>query len=89
MPHCAKRCAPSKPRDFIRRRQGSGTFVVGKFQVIDAGLEVLESLETMARRMNLEITVSDLNIEQIDADEEHCRRSVCGGWNALCHASDA
>jgi GntR family transcriptional regulator len=55
----------------IRRRQGSGTFVVGKVPVIDAGLEVLESLETMAQRMNLAITVSDLNIEQIDADEDH------------------
>jgi GntR family transcriptional regulator len=55
----------------IRRRQGSGTFVVGKVPVMDAGLEVLESLETMARRMNLVITVSDLNIEQIDAGEEH------------------
>jgi GntR family transcriptional regulator len=54
----------------IRRRQGSGTYVVGKFQVIDAGLEVLESLETMARRMNLAITVSDLNIEQVDADQK-------------------
>jgi GntR family transcriptional regulator len=53
----------------IRRRQGSGTYVVGKFQVIDAGLEVLESLETMARRMNLEITVSDLHVEQVLADE--------------------
>src|SRR5512143_3528286 len=52
----------------IRRRQGSGTYVVGKFQVIDAGLEVLESLETMAQRMNLEITVSDLHIDQVDAD---------------------
>ena len=55
----------------IRRRQGAGTFVVGKVPVMDAGLEVLESLETMARRMNLAITVSDLNLEQIDADEEH------------------
>lgn len=54
----------------IRRRQGSGTYVVGKFQVIDAGLEVLESLETMARRMNLAITVSDLSIEQAEADEK-------------------
>ncbi len=54
----------------IRRRQGSGTYVVGKFQVIDAGLEVLESLETMARRMNLSITVSDLSIEQAEADEK-------------------
>ena len=53
----------------IRRRQGAGTFVVGKVPVIDAGLEVLESLDTMARRMNLVITVSDLILEQIDADE--------------------
>jgi len=55
----------------IRRRQGAGTFVVGKVPVIDAGLEVLESLETMARRLNLAITVSDLNIERVDADDDH------------------
>lgn len=54
----------------IRRRQGSGTYVVGKVPVIDAGLEVLESLETMARRMKLPITISDLHIEQVDADAE-------------------
>jgi GntR family transcriptional regulator len=52
----------------IRRRQGSGTYVVGKFQVIEAGLEVLESIETMARRMNLEVSVSDLHIEQSETD---------------------
>ena len=52
----------------IRRRQGSGTYVVGKFDVIEAGLEVLESIETMAHRMKLEVTVSDLQIEQIEAD---------------------
>jgi GntR family transcriptional regulator len=54
----------------IRRRQGSGTYVVGKVPVIDAGLEVLESLDTMARRMNLEIAVSDLQIEEVDADAD-------------------
>ena len=54
----------------IRRRQGSGTYVVGKFQVIEAGLEVLESIETMARRMNLEVSVSDLYIEQTNADSK-------------------
>jgi len=52
----------------IRRRQGSGTFVVGKVPVMDAGLEVLESLDTMARRMNMAITVSDLGIEEAQAD---------------------
>ncbi|HLF75779.1 MAG TPA: GntR family transcriptional regulator [Anaerolineales bacterium] len=52
----------------IRRRQGAGTFVVGKVPVIDSGLEVLESLETMAQRMNLKVTVSDLHMEQVEAD---------------------
>ncbi|MDQ2690721.1 MAG: GntR family transcriptional regulator [Chloroflexota bacterium] len=54
----------------IRRRQGAGTFVVGKVPVMDAGLEVLESLETMASRRNLAITVSDLTVEQVDANED-------------------
>ena len=54
----------------IRRRQGAGTFVVGKVPIMDAGLEVLESLDTMARRLNLAVTVSDLNVEQIDADAD-------------------
>ncbi|WKZ47448.1 MAG: GntR family transcriptional regulator [Anaerolineales bacterium] len=57
----------------IRRRQGSGTYVVGKVPVMDAGLEQLESIETMARRMNLEITVSDLQVEQFDADADSAK----------------
>jgi len=57
----------------IRRRQGSGTYVVGKVPVMDAGLEVLESLDTMANRMNLEISVSGLQIEQVDADEDSAK----------------
>jgi GntR family transcriptional regulator len=52
----------------IRRRQGSGTYKVDKFPVIEAGLEVLESIETMASRMNLEVSVSDMSIEQMEAD---------------------
>lgn len=55
----------------IRRRQGSGTYVVGKVPVIDAGLEVLESMETMARRMNMKVSVSDLQVDLIQADKDH------------------
>jgi len=55
----------------IRRRQGSGTFVVGKVPVLDSGLEVLESLDTMARRLGLEVSVSDFHVESIYADQEH------------------
>ncbi len=54
----------------IRRRQGSGTFVVGQMPVLEAGLELLESLETMADRLGLEISVSDLHVERVAADEE-------------------
>src|SRR5271157_3278507 len=55
----------------IRRRQGAGTFVVGKVPVIDAGLELLESLDTMAERLGLEVSVSDLHVESILADKDH------------------
>jgi len=54
----------------IRRRQGSGTFVVGKVQALESGLEVLESLETIARRMGLEVSISDLSIESVAADAD-------------------
>ena len=54
----------------IRRRQGSGTYVVGKVPVIDAGLEVLESLDTMAQRMNLAITIGELHVDQESAEKE-------------------
>jgi GntR family transcriptional regulator len=54
----------------IRRRQGAGTFVVGEVPLLESGLEVLESLDTMAQRLNLEVTVSDLQIERILADQE-------------------
>lgn len=57
----------------IRRRQGAGTFVVGQVPIMDSGLEVLESIDTMARRLNLAVTVSDLDVERIDADAEHAR----------------
>jgi GntR family transcriptional regulator len=54
----------------IRRRQGAGTFVVGQVAVMDSGLEVLESLDTLAKRQNLEVTVSDLQVERMFADQE-------------------
>jgi GntR family transcriptional regulator len=80
-PDLAKRLGVSRAtlreamRDFetqglIRRRQGSGTFVVGQMPVIESGLEVLESLDTMARRMGLEVSVSGVEIEQQYADQQ-------------------
>ncbi|RME89003.1 MAG: GntR family transcriptional regulator [Anaerolineae bacterium] len=54
----------------IRRRQGSGTYVVGRVSVFESGLEVLESLETLARRMGLSLRVSDLVVERVFANQE-------------------
>jgi len=54
----------------IRRRQGAGTFVVGQVPVLDSGLEVLESLDTMAQRLNLAVTVSDMHVDRVYADHE-------------------
>ena len=67
----------------IRRRQGAGTFVVGKVPVLDAGLEVLESIETMARRLNLVVAVSDLNVEEVAADEEQANGLVLAVGDCL------
>jgi len=52
----------------IRRRQGVGTFVVPQTKVIDSGLEVLESIETRARRIGLSVSMGALQISDIVAD---------------------
>ncbi len=52
----------------IRRQQGIGTFVVDRNQVIDAGLEKLESIESVAKRINLPVSMGQLLIEPFQAD---------------------
>jgi GntR family transcriptional regulator len=54
----------------IRRRQGIGTFVVGHTQVIETGLEVLESIETMSQKIHLDVSMGDLQVARISADEK-------------------
>ena len=55
----------------IRRRQGAGTFVVGKPPVIEGGLEVLESMLTLARRTNLDVGPGEVTVAQLPADAEY------------------
>ena len=52
----------------IRRRQGVGTFVVNQTHIIETGLEVLESIETLASRIQLEVSMVDLHIEHLQAN---------------------
>ena len=54
----------------IQRRQGVGTFVVHPSSVIDTGLELLESIESMALRVGLPVRMGDYEIERRAADEE-------------------
>jgi GntR family transcriptional regulator len=55
----------------IRRRQGVGTFVVAKVPVLDSGLEVLESIDTLAQRIKLTVNTGELQVHQVEADEDH------------------
>jgi len=54
----------------IRRRQGVGTFVVSQSKVIDTGLEMLESIETMALKIGLDVAMGDLRIDDIRANQD-------------------
>ncbi|MBG7609437.1 MAG: GntR family transcriptional regulator [Anaerolineae bacterium] len=58
----------------IRRRQGAGTFVVGQAPVLESGLEVLESIESMALRMGLSVSVRDLSVDAVHADEKYAQK---------------
>ena len=53
----------------IRRRQGIGTFVIGKVPVLDSGLEILESIESLATRINLPVKMGALQIKTSPATE--------------------
>ena len=58
----------------IRRRQGVGTFVVGPIQVIETGLEVLESIETLAEKIGLDVKMGELDIQELSADEYYAEK---------------
>jgi GntR family transcriptional regulator len=57
----------------IRRRQGVGTFVEAKVPVLDSGLEVLESIETLAQRIGLAVNMGELQVEQVAADQDDAK----------------
>jgi GntR family transcriptional regulator len=53
---------------WIRRQQGVGTFALHPSQIIDSGLEMLESIEKLAERTGLTVTMGELVIENQVAD---------------------
>ncbi|MCU0489612.1 MAG: GntR family transcriptional regulator [Anaerolineales bacterium] len=83
-PHLAKQLGVSRAtlreamrtfesQGLLRRRQGSGTFVTHPSTVIDSGLEILESIETLAQRKNLPVRMGTLKVEQRPASAEECQ----------------
>lgn len=61
-------------KGLITRRRGLGTFINAPTPVIDSGLEQLESLDTLARRMGLVCTTEDLEIREEPAPREIASR---------------
>ena len=51
-------------RGLIVRKQGVGTFVTQPPQIIETGLERLESLETQAARLNLDVKMGKIDISR-------------------------
>ena len=62
----------------IHRRQGVGTFVVPPSQIIETGLEVLESILSQAERKDLEINVGPYTAIERDAKGEECETLQLG-----------
>lgn len=58
----------------IRRRQGVGTFVLDQKQNIESGLEILESIETQATRLGMDVKMGYLGINKTVAGEEFGRK---------------
>jgi len=53
----------------IHRRQGSGTFVSHPSQIIDSGLEVLESIDALAKGLGLQVSMGELIVDRRPATE--------------------
>jgi GntR family transcriptional regulator len=60
-------------RGYLRRQQGIGTFVTQPSQVIESGLEVLESIERMAERTGLPVSMGNMDLRNCAADEGTAR----------------
>lgn len=54
----------------IHRRQGVGTFVVHPSQVIETGLEVLESVQTISERIGMPVQMGNYQVDHRPATDD-------------------
>jgi GntR family transcriptional regulator len=72
-------------RGLLRRQQGVGTFVTRPSQVIESGLEVLESIEKLAERIGLPVSMGEMEILTCKADERISQSlGVVPGSDVVC-----
>ena len=57
-------------RGHLRRQQGVGTFVLHPSQIIESGIEVLESIETLAEQLDIPVSMGDLKIVDLVANDD-------------------
>ncbi len=57
----------------LHRRQGVGTYVLHPSRVIESGLEVLDSIETMAERIGLPVSMGEFKAEKRQATVEEAK----------------
>jgi GntR family transcriptional regulator len=58
----------------LKRRQGLGTFIVGPTQIIESGLEILESIETQAEKIGLKVKMGAFEISEIRSNSEIAKK---------------
>ena len=59
-------------RGLLQRKHGVGTFVIHPTRVFDTGLENLNSLETIADLLGLEVSMGDLKVARRTVNIEMC-----------------
>ena len=72
-------------RGLLRRQQGVGTFVTRPSRVIESGLEVLESIEKLAERIGLPVSMGEVEVRNCKADAATSRNlGVAPGSDVVC-----
>lgn len=71
----------------IVRKQGVGTLVTRAPHVIETGIEKLESLETLAKRIGLKIEMSELEISKRQATDLEAERFSLENGNCVVDVS--